>query len=160
MAQRVLARLFPCPLFPGTFLLFGWEWACPTQPALGLLRIHHVSRGLPGLPASPGGFSALLSCRTAKSGWPLWGGCEGRATTAPGKRPSCLRDMTWCPHPRAHLATCCSSWKVFCPHKWTCSFLTIWWSASLATSWGRGSYRAWWPCFLPVSTPQVSSDMS
>ena len=141
-AQRVLDRLFPCPLFPGTFLLFGWKWACPTQPVLGLLRIHCVSHGLPALLPSLGGFSAWLSCRTAESGWPLWGGCEGRATTASGKRPSCLGDMTWSPPPSpplAHLVTCCSSWKVFCPHKWTCSFLTIWRSASLATSWGRES---------------------
>lgn len=100
VAQRVLARLLPCSLFSGIFFFFGWKWACPTQPALGFLRIYRLSHGLPALLAGPGGFSALLSCRTAKSGWPLWGGCEGGAATAPGKRPSGLWDPTWCPHPR------------------------------------------------------------
>lgn len=100
VAQRVLARLLPCSLFSGIFFFFGWKWACPTQPALGFLRIYRLSHGLRALLAGPGGFSALLSCRTAKSGWPLWGGCEGGAATAPGKRPSGLWDPTWCPHPR------------------------------------------------------------
>lgn len=105
-AQRVLARLLPRSLFPGILLFFfGWKWACPTQPALGFLQVYRLSRGRPALLAGLGWFSARLSCRTAKSGWPLWGGCEGGAATAPGKRPSGLRDLTWCPHPAAHLVT-------------------------------------------------------
>lgn len=103
-------QAFPCSVFPGTFLLLRWKWECPTACSWFPLDLPSPTPELLAWLTHWGGFSSLLSSRTAKSGWPLWGGLEGEAM-ASGKLHSRLTDLTWLPS-WACLVTCYPSWKV------------------------------------------------
>lgn len=101
----------------------------------------------------PGGFSALLSCPgQLNPAGPSGVGVKEDQPQHPGKRPSCLGDTTWCPHPGLTWPPAAHLGKSSVP-QWTYSFPSGG-APALATSWGRGAtYRSLVALLPPCLSP-------
>lgn len=149
VVRRVVARLFLALCFQEYSSSLGGNGSVP-QPALGFLRIYHLPCGLPPDSADRLGWVLItgelqdsrMGLAPLGRGWRSGHGAW-HTTLVPHRRPDLV--PSW-----ARLVTCCPSWKVLCPHKWMCGFLTVLRSVSLAASLGRGSC---WDSSVALSEP-------